>query len=215
MALKLISGPQVEPISLAEAKAHLRVDHTDDDVYISSLIAAARSYIDGDIGFLQRALIWQTWDLIIDAFPTAALPTGTWWAGSDAVADTTTAIRIPLPPLQSIVHVKYFDTTGTETTMLSDDYVVDTASEPGWLLPSTAGWPATQEAINAVEIRFQAGYGPAATDVPDNIRHAVKLFVGYYYENREQVITNQGAVGAMELPSAAYHLLSTSRMLFV
>jgi uncharacterized phiE125 gp8 family phage protein len=174
MALTLITPPTVEPISLEEAKAHLRVIDSDDDAMIEIYIRAAREYMEGPYGFLGRALVTQTWQLTLDAFP-------------------DNEIKIPLPPLQSISNVYYDDADGDETTLSPDDYYVDSASEPGWIVP-VAEWPTTLDAINAVRINFVAGYAPdtgqSPTDytanIPFNIKAALLLMIGNMYEHREE-----------------------------
>lgn len=197
MALRLITAPTVEPVTLVEAKAHLRVDHSDDDTLIGLLIESARHYIDGPEGFLGRAIITQTWELVLDEFP-------------------TNEIRIPLPPLQSVTSVIYDDADGNEQTVDAADYAVDTASEPGWVVPSTAGWPTVFEGINAVRIRFVAGYAPSIdsppdlrANVPGSIKAALLLLIGALYEHREQTIVGQATT---ELPWGAEHLLRRHRM---
>jgi uncharacterized phiE125 gp8 family phage protein len=208
MALKLVTAPAVEPISLAEAKAHLRVDHADDDATIDFLIAVARSHLDAVSGWMGRALINQTWDMVVDAFPTVA---ASCWCGTATPTTGVAAIRLPWPPLQSVTSVKYYDSAGVQQTMPATDYAVDTYSEPGWIIPAT-GWPTTQATANAVTIRFVAGYGANALTVPAPIRHAVLLLVGHYYENREQVLINPvGAATALELPLGVTHLLNPYR----
>lgn len=139
MALQLITPPTREPLSLAETKAHLRIDGTDEDNLIRALIPSARRYCEG---FLNRALLTQTWDLWLDAFP-----------GKDH-------IDIPLPPLQSVTHIKYYDTDGTEATMDSADYIVDAVSEPGRIvLAYGESWPSTiLRPAKGVVMRFVAGY---------------------------------------------------------
>ena len=139
MARQLITPPTREPLSLAETKAHLRIDSTDEDNLIRSLIFASRRYCEG---FLNRALLTQTWDLWLDAFP-----------GEDH-------IDLPLPPLQSVTHIKYYDTDGTEATMDSGDYIVDAVTEPGRIvLGYGESWPSTTlRPAKGVVIRFVAGY---------------------------------------------------------
>lgn len=156
MALKLITAPTVEPISLVEAKAHLRITESTYDDMIEMLIGAVRQSIDGKDGVLQRALVTQTWDLYLDCFP-----------GHE--------IRIPLPPLQSITHVKYDDADGNEQTVASVDYTVDAVNEPGWVIhDSASAWPTTFDGVNAVRIRFVAGY-PPTTDSPPDLTENVPL----------------------------------------
>jgi uncharacterized phiE125 gp8 family phage protein len=197
MALRLITAPAVEPITLTEAKAHLRVDHSDDDAKIEICIQAARSYVDGKDGFLGRALVTQTWELVIDEFP-------------------TNEIKIPLPPLQEIVSVKYDDGGGVERTLDAVEYFIDAVSEPGWIVPLTTGWPSTLDGINAVRIRFIAGYPPGtdspidlAANVPGSIKAAMLLHIGALYEHREAVVVGQTAV---LLPWGAEHLLRPYRV---
>lgn len=167
MGLKLITLPAEEPVSLAEAKAQLRVATNDQDDYIGALIKAARQQIDGQDGWLGRALITQTWELTLDSFPVSE-------------------IRIPLPPLQSITSVKYDDSHGLEQTINAADYTVDTSQPFAWIIPNSANaWPATLNAINSVRVRFVAGYGAAAA-VPEPIRQAILLSVRRLYSIGEQ-----------------------------
>lgn len=196
MALTLITPPAVEPISLADAKAHLRVNHTDEDALISALIKAARQHLEGPRGYLARALVTQTWELTLDSF----------YAGS---------IQIPLPPLQSVVSVKYTDADGFEQTVAPVDYYVDAANEPGWLV-GVAAWPGTLSAINALRVRFVAGYAPDASSPPDltanipfDIRAAMLLHIGSLYAHREQVVVGSTVA---QLPWGAQELLRPHRM---
>lgn len=195
--LRLITAPTVEPLSLVEARLHLRLDASGspethpDDALVSSLIKAARQHIDGKDGWLNRALITQTWELVMDKFP-------------------SNEIRIPLPPLQSVTSIKYDDVDGVEQTIDSSDYIVDSDSEPGWIVPvSDTPWPSTMDTIKAVRIRFVAGYGDEGADVPEPIRAGMLLMIGTWYENRQSVIVGTGAT---ELPMAVDALLATYRV---
>jgi len=181
----LATAPSVEPVSTDEAKLHLRVDSDTDDDLIDVLIQAAREGVEESTG---RALITQTWTYIADAFP-----------GEDR-------IELWHPPLQSVTSIKYTDSDGTEHTFSSDNYQVDTDSEPGRIvLTSGCSWPGdTLRAANGVEITFVAGYGDAATDVPASLLAAIKLTIGHLYEHREDVIVGKGA---RTLPSGADRIL--------
>lgn len=191
MALRRIAGPASEPVTLTEAKAHLRVDHSDDDTLIGALIAAAREYVEQ---FLGRVLVDQTWELVFDEFP-------------------DNEIQIPKPPLIEVVSVKYDDTAGDEQTIDPGDYSVDNVSEPGWVLPQSSGsWPSTFDGINAVRIRFRAGYVDSSSpsgEVPGDIKAGLLLLLGSLYEHRETQVIGQTAV---LLPWSAEQLLRPKRV---
>jgi uncharacterized phiE125 gp8 family phage protein len=198
MALRMIVAPAVQPLTLEEVKQHLRVDYTDSDSIISAYIEAATSYVEGEHSFTGRALVTQTWELVIDHFPVHE-------------------IKIPLPPLQSIDSIKYDDTAGDEQTLATTQYYVDDVSEPAWVVPIVGGWPtAVLDAINSVRIRFTAGY-PATTDsppdlrgnIPSAIKQAMLLHIGSFHEHREEQIVG---LTTMQLPFAAENLLRPWRV---
>jgi uncharacterized phiE125 gp8 family phage protein len=174
MPIRVITPPSVEPITLVEAKAHLRVDHTDDDTLIQGLIAASRTSCENWTG---RAFITQTLELVIDDFP------------SDE-------ILIPKPPLQSVTSIKYDDADGVEQTLGTLLYAVDNVSQPGWVVPSSEGWPTSiWDGINSVRIRYVAGYDPGtdspidlAANVPASIKAAMFLLLGQLYDQREDIV---------------------------
>ncbi len=190
MNLRLVSGPDVEPVTLAEARLHLRVDVDDDDELISALIVVARELVEQ---VTRRALISQSWELLRDAFP--ATPT----------------VALPLPPLQAVDGITYTDSTGVTHTFSAADYEVDTAGTPGRIaLPSASAWPSdTLAAVNGVQIAFTAGYGDAGADVPTAIRQALLLLVGHLYENREAVTDTRVLATT---PLAFEYLLQTYRV---
>ena len=143
MPLTLVTPPTLEPLTLAEATSHLRVDLNDDDDLITDLITAAREYAET---VTRRALLTQTWDLKLDAFP----------------ASSGTPVRLPFPPLQSVTSIQYVDTNGDTQTWSSDDYIVDAPSGPqavqGRITPAyQESYPTTRGIINAVTIRFVTG----------------------------------------------------------
>lgn len=177
MALILVTGPTSEPVTLAEAKLHLRVDIDTDDDLIDGLLVAAREYVER-VCRPQLALLTQTWLLILDELPGAT-------------------VELRPYPLQSVSEIVITDQDGDETTVSAANYLVDTRSEPGRVrLKSTASWPAvTLQELNGFQVTFVAGFGSDGSDVPRQIRMAMLLLVGHWYENREpQIVT--GAVPA-------------------
>lgn len=167
MNLILMEGPQAEPVTLAEAKLHLRVDGNEDDLLISSLITSAREYCETWQG---RAYVSQTWELVLDRFP-----------------QDKNCIILPLPPLLSVESIKFKNRDGVQDTCGPENYIVDTVSQPGRIVPTYGkAWPSlTLQPANAITIRFTAGYGGAEA-VPEKFKAAIKLIVAYLYEHRDE-----------------------------
>ncbi len=188
MALKSVTPPATEPVSLTETKTHLRVDITDDDNYIIALITAARINIQH---WARRSLMTQTWRYSLDAWP-----------------DNNT-INLPRPPLQSVSSIIYHS-NDSSTTRPATNYQVDTDSEPGRVAPTNgSGWPGgSLRSLNPIQITFTAGYGDAATDVPAIYRQAMLLLIGHWYENREATIA--GTI-VREIPLAVSSLIWMDR----
>lgn len=159
---KRTAGPSLEPITLADAKSHLKVDVTDDDSYITSLITVARTTAEQRTA---RTFNTSTWVYTLDSFPDA--------------------IQVPRPNLLTVTSLQYIDANGTLQTWNSTNYIVDTASEPGYVVPAYGvAWPATQARINTVILTYTAGYGPTAADVPLPLIHWMKLALTDMYLKR-------------------------------
>ena len=168
------TGPAVEPLTVAEAKLHLRVDISDDDAYIGTLITAAREWVEN---YLDRTLI--TTQLILRAaeFPTEEL-------------------ELPRPPMATAgtataVVITYTLADTTTATLSTALYRVDRTSTPGNVAPIINGtWPSDViEDANAVAVTYWAGYGPTSASVPATIRHACLMLIGHWYEQRSAVLT--------------------------
>ena len=168
------TGPAVEPLTVAEAKLHLRVDISDDDAYIGTLITAAREWVEA---YLDRTLI--TTQLILRAaeFPTEELEL----ARPPMVASGTATAVV-------ITYTLADTTTATLSTAL---YRVDRTSTPGNVAPIINGtWPSDViEDANAVAVTYWAGYGPTSASVPATIRHAMLMLIGHWYDRRSAVLT--------------------------
>jgi len=171
----LISAPSLEPVTLAEARMHLRIDASDtsEDALITSFITAARLQAEHE---LNRKLITQTWDVVYDAFPQAG-----------------ESIRVApgLAKVLSIVQVAYLNTASSPVTINSTNYILDAQSLPGYVFPKSGySWPTdVSPSANAVTVRITCGYGPAASDVPRNIWSWMLLQIGAMYRNREAFST--------------------------
>lgn len=153
-APKLVTAPTVEPVTLAEAQAHLRRGPGPDDAEITRLIKAARLQVEADT---NRALLTQVWDFQLDCFPQDGHP-----------------IRLPKPPLITVDSITYLDTAGDSQVWASSQYIVDVVTEPGRVMQlATVFYPTTDDRLATVTVRFTAGYGAAATDIPEDLRQAV------------------------------------------
>jgi len=181
MGWKVITPP-TEPVTLADARLHLRVTDTAEDTLISALITAAREYCEH---YLQRAVGAQTLELALDEFPEGA-------------------IELPMGPVASITSIKYIDENQAEQTLSGSAYTLDDYSEKSWAIPAyDTEWPETLEAANVVKVRYVAGSTPSA------VIAAMKLIIGHLYENREQSIVG---VSITELPLGVKALLDTKRI---
>lgn len=189
MSVVVVEPPEVPVVSLEEAKAHLRVDHDDDDDYIESLIEVATATIDGPAGWLGRCLVEQTLE----------------WRGSGfGPCDG----RLPYPPVVDIEAVEYDDSVGAQQTVPGASYrVIGQPNQPRVALAVGASWPSARCDDEAVRVRYVAGYG-GPEDVPAPIRHAILLTVSQLYENREAA----SETAQVELPFAVTALLGPYRV---
>lgn len=172
MALKLITAATALAVSLVEAKAHLRVDVADDDALITALIAAATEAAEQAMA--GRAVMPQTWEYTLDAFPGAFALT-----------------RLPVASVTSITYAEAV--AGNATVLSGSAYTLDVADDYGFAYVTPAyntSWPRTRDQVNAVALRYVAGYANAAA-VPESIKAWIKLQIGAMYENREAEGTAQ------------------------
>jgi uncharacterized phiE125 gp8 family phage protein len=160
--------PAAEPVTTAEAKAHLRVTSSDDDTYIGVLIQAAREMAEV---YMNRAIVTQTIAAVYDEFkPTMKLPFG---------------------GCTSIVSITYLDDDGQSQTASTSLYGVDTVRTPAVVyLKHGQEWPSTYAQRSAVTVTYLAGAIPASgspteNNVPARIKQAILMMVADLYENRE------------------------------
>lgn len=180
----LITPPALEPLTLSEAKAWLRLDGSDEDTLVSSLIVAARSAVEQAAG---RLLISQQWRIVADAWP----PGG--------------RVALSLAPVSSVSAVRVWDAWGVAQTVPDTSYRLELQRSPPTLV-LTAPVADPGRASAGIEIDLSCGYGPAAPDVPEPLRQAMRLLVARWFENR-----GDGAADQAPLPPDILLLLSPFR----
>ncbi len=170
------TAPAVEPVTLAEAKAHLRVDTSDDDNYIGTLITAAREWCEQ---YLDRTLVHTQWVMRFDKFPDSGIE----------------PVELPRPPMvmsgtATAVTVTFTQEAGPTSTYSTAEYRVDRNATPGAILPIYGStWTPHRQDDNAISVTWWAGYGASGSSVPAAIRHAILMLVGHWYEFRTSVLT--------------------------
>ncbi|MES2959798.1 MAG: phage head-tail connector protein [Pseudomonadota bacterium] len=166
MTTNRITDAVAEAVTLDEAKAQCRVDSSEHDALLESLIAGTRRTFEQLTG---RSVITTTWELVLDQF-----------------AD---AMPLYFPNVIAVASVKFIDTDGVEQTLDPQDYLVDTDSKPGWVVPAYGtSWPSTRAQINAVRVRYTAGYGATAADVPENVKMWMKAHIAHWFKNAESSV---------------------------
>ena len=170
MPLVLTTGPAIEPITVTEAKAHLRLDAgtSAEDVLVGSLLLTARLHIETALGL---ALITQGWAQTLDA-----------WPPYDAY------VTLGVRPVRAVTAVRVRAADDSTVTLLASQYQLDAASLPARLVrPGNAYWPPPGKAACGIEIAFSAGFGDAASDVPAPIRQALLMLAAHWYEHRDPI----------------------------
>ena len=188
--------PAVEPVTLAEAKAHLRVDTADDDTYITGLVRAAREWVEQ---YLDRTLVHTQWVMRFDKFP----------------PDGTLDIELPRPPMvasgtATAVALTFTYENGDTATYSTASFRVDRASTPGAVKTNYGQtWPPHRQDDNAISVTWWAGYGASGNDVPAAIRHAILMLCSHWYETRGATVAT-GAV-PQDVPFGVMSLLDSVR----
>lgn len=163
--IKIIEAT-TEPVTLDEAKLHLKVEHDEEDALISSYISAARAMCEGE---LNRTIMLATWEMRTDVFEDA--------------------LKLEWPRVIRIDWLQFQDVDGVLRYLDPQDYVLDASSDdaPAYVLPARGrAWPETDtESINCVRVRYAAGYGNTPQSVPAPLRQWILLHVADFYQNRE------------------------------
>lgn len=179
------TAPTVEPLTIDEAKDYAKIEVNDDDKLIRSLIKSSRIYAEN---YTRRALLTQTVTMNVDwGFPCE--------------------IMLPVGPSQSVTSVSYVDTNGDSQTLSGSTYTADTDFDPGRIyLAYNQTWPTVRCQRKTITVVYQAGYGDASTDVPEQILTAIKMMVVHQYENRQPHVLTVGGV-LVSVPDTVNDLL--------
>jgi uncharacterized phiE125 gp8 family phage protein len=187
--LTLITPPEDEPLTTAQAKAHLRVIDTAENDLIDGLVAAARQFVEGEIG---RALVSQGYNLRLPCWPSV--------------------VFLPRSPVIAIDGVSYTDAAGVEHELDADAYTLSAGFDPARLTFNASLLPTdTLGDVQPVVISYTAGYGDAAA-VPQTIKQALQLLIGHWYINREAVVATGARNTLSEVPLAVMALLAPYRL---
>lgn len=184
MAEPLI-GPAVEPLTRAEAKAFLRIDHDAEDALVDALIGAARRTVEAQTG---RVLITQTWRFVRDAWPLSGV------------------IAAPVSPLREILSATVTLADGSAADVPEGGLVLKSDRAPSLIHADLSLVPAPGVSAGGISLTVRAGYGDAASDVPADLVQAVRLLLGHFYEHRD------GTGDAIRLPATVTALLAPYRV---
>lgn len=197
MKTSLVTAPVKSAVDILNLRDHIRLDYDfgDDDSTIERLSASAVARIENLTG---RKLITQTWKVFFDDWP----------------EDPSDRFEIPFGQLQSVTHLKYTDNEDNTSTWAATNYKVDTYGDPGHLiLGYNKSWPTDTLAVtNAIEIQFVCGYGTDETDIPEDLRLAVRMLVSHWYEHREGFAIQVGLTQPVEIPEGVYDLIEEYRI---
>lgn len=186
MAFDIVTDAASEPITLTEAKNFLRVDHSDDDTLISALITASRQLCEE---YTRRILVTTTIDEYFDQFPRNS------WNGHSNI------LYLSRGPVTSVTSVKYVDEIGSEQTIASSLYVVDSISEPA-RIQSTDGWTTGAGVVNQLIVRYVVGTD--VTAIPKPLIQGMMLVISDLYDQRADRVK--------QLPTASEYLWNPYRI---
>ena len=182
MRTAIIIQPVTEPVSVADVKLYTRIPHNEEDSLLLSWIKTGRMLAED---YIRAALITQTVECSFDCFPNGVF-------------------NLPRSPIQSVDSILYFTSENVETEYNSTKYSIDLSGRPGRIyLNKYETWPTDiLRPIDAVKIRYVAGFGDNASDVPSQIRDAILLYCSHKYNDRQ----------GEKIPNAFFDLLAPYSM---
>jgi uncharacterized phiE125 gp8 family phage protein len=181
----LVDGPQLEPVSLAEAKGWLRVEGSDEDSLIQALIIAARLMVESEIGLV---LLAQNWRIVGDSWPASE------------------TIPVPIGRVLAVTGGRVFAANGTPQAIQAGDFEIIKGLERDAIRPNARPAPGRPRA--GIEIDLRLGFGEFASQVPESLRLAMRQLIAFWYENRgDATIVERG------LPAPVRALLKPFRRL--
>lgn len=202
-------APVAEPVTVAEIKDHSKIDGTDEDVYLGTLITAAREMVALRTG---RSLINETWVASLDVWPSASRDE--WWDGvRDAPMSVLDApfVELDKAPFFSLSKVELIDEAGAATLWDAGAYYIAKNYGRGRLTRKRGvTWPTPLRDSAGIQITFVAGYGTDANAVPLALRHAIKLLAAHWYENREVIHARNAST---EMPAGVGSIIQQYRMM--
>jgi len=176
----LIVAPAIEPVSLVEAKAWLRLDGSDEDDLVQALIVSARLTLEA---YTRRFFVTQSWRLTVDAWPSSA---------RDRASAT---IAIPLAPFQSVAAIRVFDAGGVAQLLPAATYRAPPANDCARIVFSSSP-PAPGRQFDGIEIDIVVGYGVLALNTPESLRRAMLTLVSHWHEHRGDGRADEAALPA-------------------
>lgn len=182
--IKVTTPPAIEPITLDDALEHCKANSGTEDNWFYRAIKAARTVAEK---YQRRAYIEQTLQVTFNVIPDSP-------------------IYLPRSPVISVDNVNVIDIDDIATAIATTNYTIDLDSNPARLYTIDGySYPTiTTRAIKSFIITYTAGYGSTADSVPDDVKAALLLYVGYLYNNKSGEIS--------EVPKQFYNLLAPSRL---
>ncbi|MEP2943587.1 MAG: head-tail connector protein [Hyphomicrobiales bacterium] len=188
MTLSMLAGPQLEPISVAEAKLFLRIDDEAENEVIAALITTARLHVER---LTRRIVLNQTWRFYLDDLPQNSL------------------VKLGIGPVREVLQVVSFNREGNPSVVPAEDYIVDVSSVPARIKFRNNTRMLPTRSLNGYEIDFIAGFGPTTLQVPADLRQAILMLVVHWYENRSAVATD---VDLISTPKGVNDLIQPYRV---